>query len=224
MRNQIAQAVTLSCRTIPTFVLDRWVETTALERARARLTAEIERAIGIKPTFTDFLLQALADSLAAHPGLLDRWHEEGNRVGRIRATTIDIGLVVAVAEGVMIPVLRDLRGKTLAELARARQAAVQRARAGRLTQADATPVAFALSNTGKGGADRFEAIINPGQSGILAVGRLRECVIARAGEIVIAVGVNLTLSVDHRLIDGLAGAEFLETLAGRIEQGPWDLG
>lgn len=223
MRGQIAQAVALSRRTIPSFVLDRWVETTALERARVRLGPEIERAAGIKPTLTDFLLQALADSFGAHLALLDRWHEDGGGAGRIRATTVDIGLVVAVPDGVMIPALRDLRGKTLAAIAELRQAAVQRARAGRLVQSDSAPMAFSLSNIGKGGADRFEAIINPGQSCILAVGRLRDTVIARGGEVAVAQGVNLTLSVDHRLIDGLAGAEFLETLARRIERGPWGL-
>lgn len=224
MRTQIARAVTLSRQTIPSFVLDRWVETTAIEQARALLGADIERATGIKPTFTDFLLQALADSLGAAPHLLDRWHEEGGRPARIRTSTVDIGLVVAVPDGVVIPVLRDLRGKTLAAMAQVRQAAVQRVRAGRLVAADQAPVSISLSNIGKGGADRFEAIINPGQSSILAVGRQHEQVTARGGAIAIAKGVNLTLSVDHRLIDGLTGAEFLEILADRIQFGPWTLG
>jgi pyruvate dehydrogenase E2 component (dihydrolipoamide acetyltransferase) len=221
MRAQIAEAVTLSRRTIPSYVLDRWVETTAIDRARAVLGPEIERTIGVKTTFTDFLLKALADSFAAHPRLLDRWREEGGRVGRMRASTIDIGLVVAVADGVMIPVLRDLGGKPLREVTRARWAAIERARSGRLLQADTAPVAFSLSNIGRSGADRFEAIINPGQTSILAVGRQHERAVARSGAIAIASGVNLTLSVDHRLIDGLQGAEFLATLAERIERGSW---
>ncbi len=224
MRSQIAQAVTLSRQTIPSFVLGRWVETTAIDRARTLLGPEIEQATGMKPTFTDFLIQALADSFAAHPHILDRWEEEDGRPGRIEAATVDIGLVVGLPDGMMIPVLRDLKGKTLGTITEARRAAVQRARSGRLLQADYAPVAFSLSNIGNGGADRFEAIINPGQSSILAVGRQHERVLARAGAIAIARGVNLTLSADHRLIDGLHGAEFLETLADRIEQGPWGLG
>jgi pyruvate dehydrogenase E2 component (dihydrolipoyllysine-residue acetyltransferase) len=218
MRAQIAEAVTLSRRTIPSFVLDRWVETTAIDRARAAIGAEVERATGVKPTFTDFLLLALAHAFAAHPSLLDRWSDEGDRPGRLRATTIDIGLVVALPDGMMIPVLRDLGGKPLQEIAKARRASVERARSGRLLQADFAPVAFSLSNVGRNGADRFEAIINPGQSSILAVGRQRECAVARSGAIAVATGVNLTLSVDHRLIDGRQGAEFLETLADRIER------
>jgi len=219
MRAQIAAAVTLSRRTIPSFVLDRWVETTALERARAALAPEIERATGLRPTLTDFLLSALAGSLASHPKLLDRWVEEGGRAGRIRMATIDVGLVVALPEGMMIPVLHDLGAMTPSEIVRARRAAVERARRGRLLQSDAAPVALSLSNLGRTGADRFEAIINPGQSGILAVGSMHERVISRSGAVAAALGVNLTLTLDHRLVDGIAGAEFLATLAERIEQG-----
>ena len=221
VRRQIAEAVTLSRRTIPSFVIDRWVETAAIDQARAALAGRIEQATGSRPTLTDFLLLALAQSLFAHPRILDRWHEEDGRVGRMRASRVDIGLVVALSDGIMIPVLRDLAGKSIDEVAEARQDAVRRARSGRLLQADLAPVSFSLSNIGGSGADRFEAIIYPGQAGILAVGRQHERVIARAGGIAIAKGVNLTLSLDHRLIDGQLGAQFIDTLAERIERGPW---
>jgi pyruvate dehydrogenase E2 component (dihydrolipoamide acetyltransferase) len=221
VRRQIAEAVTLSRRTIPSFVIDRWVETAAIEKARSALTHRIDQATGAKPTLTDFILLALAESLSAHPRILDRWHEDDGRVGRVRASSVDIGLVVAVSDGVMIPVLRDLAGKSIDEVARARQDAVRRARMGRLLQADMAPVSFSLSNIGRSGADRLEAIIYPGQSGILAVGREHERVIARAGGIAVANGVNLTLSLDHRLIDGILGAQFIDTLAERMARGPW---
>ena len=219
MRCQIADAVTLSRRTIPSFVIDRWVDTAAIERARSALGGEIEQATGVRPTLTDFLLLAMVEAFAAHLRLLDRWHEEAGRVGRMRVASIDIGLVVAVPGGVMIPALRDLAGKSIRQIVEARQAAVQRARAGRLLEVDFAHASSSLSNIGKGGADRFEAIINAGQSSILAVGRQHERVIARAGVIAIAKGVNLAFSIDHRLIDGLQGAQFVETLAARIENG-----
>ena len=95
---------------------------------------------------------------------------------------------------------------------------------GRLIAADSQPASISLSNLGKSGIDRFEAIINPGQSSILAVGRELERVIARAGMPVVVRGFNLTFSVDHRLIDGMAGAAFLGALAERIEFGPWGAG
>lgn len=220
-RRQIAESVTLSRRTIPSFIIDRWVETTAIDRARMTLDREIEAAVGVKPTFTDFLLQALAESFAMHPRILDRWREANGDAGRIAGSSFDVGLVVAVADGVMIPVLRDLADKSLREIAQARRDAVQRARSGRLRQADFAPVSFAVSNLGRSGADRFEAIIYPGQSGILAVGRQHERVIARAGGIAVANGVNVTLSLDHRLIDGRLGAEFIGTLAERMERAAW---
>jgi pyruvate dehydrogenase E2 component (dihydrolipoamide acetyltransferase) len=221
VRRQIAEAVTQSRKTIPSFVIDRWVSATAIDQARAAYSDRIEKTIGVRPTFTDFLLLALVDSFSKHPGILDRWHEENGRVGRIRAASCDIGLVVALSDGVLIPVLRNLAGKSIHEIVQARRDAVQRARSGRLLQADYAPVSFSLSNIGKRGADRFEAIIYPGQSSILAVGRQHDRVIARSGGIAVARGVNLTLTVDHRLIDGLLGAEFIETLAERIEHGTW---
>lgn len=219
VRRQIADSVALSRKTIPSFVIDRWVETSAIGQARVTLGPRIERSIGTKPTLTDFLLRALGECFAVHPRMLDRWDEEYGHAGRMRVSSVDVGLVVAVADGVMLPVLRDLAGKSIHEIARARRDAVQRARSGRLLQADLAPVSFSVSNLGRSGADRFEAIIYPGQSGILAVGRQHERVIARAGGIAIARGINLTLSLDHRLIDGLLGAQFMDALAERIERG-----
>ena len=181
MRRQIAESVALSRKMIPSFVIDRWVETAAIEQARATLGRNIERSISIKPTLTDFLLLALAESFAVHPRILDRWREENGRAGRVRVSSIDIGLVVALPDGVMIPVLCDLAGKSIREIVQARHDAVQRARSGRLLQGDLRPVSFSVSNLGRYGADRFEAIIYPHQSGILAVGRQHERVVARAG-------------------------------------------
>src|SRR5262249_44237198 len=143
----------------------------------------------------------------------DRWIEESGRPQRVSPGAVDIGLVVAVESGMMIPVLANLGGRSLAEIARARRDAVQRVRTGRLIAADSASASISLSNLGQSGIDRFEAIINPGQSAILAVGRAHERVIARGGAPAVARGFNLTLSVDHRLIDGVTGATFLGTLA-----------
>jgi pyruvate dehydrogenase E2 component (dihydrolipoamide acetyltransferase) len=224
MRLRVAEAVALSRRTIPAFALDRWVETTSLDQARRELGPGIERATGVKVTVTDLLLQALADTLASQPAILDRWVEEAGRPQRLSPGSIDIGLVVSVEGGMMIPVLGDLGGRSLGEIARSRRDAVQRVRTGRLSAADSAPASISLSNLGKSGIDRFEAIINPGQSSILAVGRVHERVIARGGAPAVARGFHLTFSVDHRLIDGLRGAEFLGALAKRIEYGPWSAG
>lgn len=221
MRLRVAETVAASRRTIPAFTLDRWVESAGLHEARAAIGAQIERETGVKPTVTDFLVQAMADTLHSYRAMLDRWVETEDGPRRVASPTIDVGLVVALDDGMMIPVLRDLGDKSLGEIARLRRDAVARARAGRLIVSDTQPVAIALSNLGAGGADRFDAIINPGQSAILAVGREHERVIARGGWPTVAKGFHLTLSVDHRLIDGAHGAAFIGALAERIEFGPW---
>jgi pyruvate dehydrogenase E2 component (dihydrolipoamide acetyltransferase) len=121
----------------------------------------------------------------------------------------------------LIPVIGNLAHKNLTTIARVRHEAVERARSGRLSAADSVPAAIAISNLGKSGADRFEAIINPGQTSILAIGREHERALAADGRLYAATGMNLTLSVDHRLIDGRNGADFLGRLTERIENGSW---
>jgi pyruvate dehydrogenase E2 component (dihydrolipoamide acetyltransferase) len=167
------------------------------------------------------LLQAVADTLAKMPSMLDRWFEGAPHPSVTASGTVDIGLVVALENGLLIPTLSDLANKGLTHIARVRRQAAERARAGRLSAGDHAPTSMTLSNLGKSGADRFEAIINPGQSSILAVGREHERALASGGKLYAACGVNLTLSVDHRLIDGKLGADFLGLLAERIERGSW---
>jgi len=221
MRARIAETVTVSRQTIPAFTLDRFVSTEAIAAAKAELGPAIERETGVKLTLTDFFLQALADTLAQNPVMLQRFADAGGHPGSVRDADVAIGLVVAVEGGMMIPVLADLGGRSLAEIGLARRDATQRVRSGRLVRGDGAPVPIALSNLARGGADRFEAIIGPGQSSVLAVGREHEAVVARGGAPAVVKGVHLTLSVDHRLIDGMVGASFLGALADRIEFGPW---
>jgi pyruvate dehydrogenase E2 component (dihydrolipoamide acetyltransferase) len=218
MRARIAETVSASRRSIPSYTLDRWVETTRLAAEHARLATDES---GPKITFTDMLLQAMADTLSRLPAILDRWLEGAAQPSLVSPRTVDIGLVVALEQGLLIPTIHDVANRGLAHIARARHQAVERARTGRLTASDHAPASIALSNLGKSGVDRFEAIINPGQSSILAVGREHERALADGGRLYAARGANLTLSVDHRLIDGRLGAEFLGLLAGRIEQGSW---
>lgn len=219
MRAAVADSVRLSRSTIPSFSLGRWVDTSALKQARALLGASA--AGRPTPTVTDFLLQALADCLAQAPRLRDRYVESEGRPGREEAAGVDIGLVVALPEGLSIPVLRGLEGRSLGSISEEREAAVQRARAGRLAPQDRGSPPFVLSNLGRGGADRFEAIIPPGSTSILAVGREHDRVVALHGAITVRPGIELTLSTDHRLIDGRIAAAFLGDLARRIERGPW---
>lgn len=221
MRARVAETVRASRQTIPSFSLDRFVSLAAAEAARAALAPAIERDAGVRISLTDFLLQALADTLAHQPRMLAQWTELDGKPARRQPASADIGLVVATDDGMMIPVVRDLAGKSLAAIAGARQAAVRRVRSGRLIVADGEPAPLALSNLARGGADRFDAIIAPGSSSVLAVGRERDVVVARDGVPAVVRGVQFTLTVDHRLIDGMLASTFLGLLAERFEEGPW---
>jgi pyruvate dehydrogenase E2 component (dihydrolipoamide acetyltransferase) len=216
MRQAIAAQVSLSRGTIPAFAIDRWVDLGLAEDTRAAFNARGGPALRL--TLTDMLLQALADVLPAHPTLLSRW-QAGDPPQIVTASDVAIGLAVALDEGLMIPVLDGLGGLGLDDIAQRRSAAVTRARSGRAGEDSAATLT--VSNIGAAGADRFEAIINPGEAAILAMGRLRESVIAKQGAIRVARGATLTLSVDHRLIDGRTGAAFLAALAQRLEGGGW---
>jgi pyruvate dehydrogenase E2 component (dihydrolipoamide acetyltransferase) len=218
MRARIADTVAASRRSIPSYSLDRWVTTTKLNAERRRLSAD---SVSAKITVTDMLLQAVADVLVTMPSFLDRWIEGASPAAVTASSSVDIALVVAVSGGLLIPVIGNLAHKDLSTIARVRHEAVERARSGRLSAADSVPAAIAISNLGKSGVDRFEAIINPGQTSILAIGREHERALATDGKLYAATGMNMTLSVDHRLIDGRNGADFLGRLAERIENGSW---
>jgi len=220
MRQAIAAQVSESRRTIPSFTLDRWVGLELLEDARAlfnRRLAPEERL-----TITDLVLQAVADVLARHPRMGLLW-QEGPPAGTRPAEAGAIGMVVGLDEGVMIPVLKGLAGAGLAEIARQRREALAAVRAGRLGAAFSGTPALSVSNIGRVGVDRFEAIISPGETSILAIGRVHERAGVVNGGIRARTGAHFTLSVDHRLIDGLVGGAFLGALADRIERQTWHL-
>jgi pyruvate dehydrogenase E2 component (dihydrolipoamide acetyltransferase) len=222
MRQAIAAQVSESHRTIPSFTLDRWVELDLLEEARDLFNRKLERQNQERLTVTDLVLQAMADVLPKHPKLLARWID-GNPPRVEQANGAAVGLVVALDDGLIIPVLSGLDGKGAEAVAAQRREAVASARSGRLGATFAGRATISLSNIGKLGVDRFEAIISPGETAILAVGRVSEKPVARNGALAVARGAHFTLSVDHRLIDGLTGAAFLSDLADRIERQTWRL-
>ena len=139
--------------------------------------------------------------------------------GLVPAEGIHLGIAVALDEGLLVPVLRDADTKDLAAIARERATLQEGARAGKLTLEALVGAVFTISNLGQQGVDRFTAIVNPPEAAILAVGRVRDQVVARNGEVVVAPVVTLTLSVDHRVVDGAPAAAFLAELAGRLETG-----
>jgi len=176
--------MTLSNATIPQFAVERAVDWTTLQALRTELVAELE-AGAPPPSVNDFLLQAIAGALRSFPALNVTFAGDANSpdAGIVPAQGVHIGLVVTVDQGLIVPVFHDVERLSLEELARRRRDTVQRALQGKLKREELEGATFSVSNLGKRGPDRFNALINPPQSAILAVGRQRDCVIPRNGRI-----------------------------------------
>jgi pyruvate dehydrogenase E2 component (dihydrolipoamide acetyltransferase) len=212
--------MTLSNATIPQFIVERAVDWTALHSVRAGLPTGAP-----KPSVNDFLLQAIARSLLAFPELNATFSGDASSpdAALLPASGTHIGLVVAVENGLLVPVLHEVEQLTLAELARRRSELVQRASSGRLKREELEGATFSLSNLGARGPDRFTALISPPQSAILAVGRQRDSVMAIQGGIHVRPISQLTLTVDHRVADGRLAADFLAFLVEALEGSDWRL-
>jgi len=187
------------------------------EVAVGRLMAWRERAqqrSGETPTITDLLVKLVSAALREHPRANAAWRE-----GEIALNSeINIGFAVAVEEGLMVPVIHQADRLSLSEIAAQRQDMVKRAQAGKLRLEDIHAGTFTLSNLGMYGVDAFTAIVNPPQAAILAVGRITQRVVPVNGQPAIEPMMMLSLSCDHRVLDGARGAQFLETLANLIEE------
>jgi len=196
--------------TVPHFYLLREVNAT-------RLTAWREYAqkrSATKITYTDLLVKVVAAALREHPRLNAAWQNDS----LVLNADINIGLAVAVEEGLIVPVIHRADQLKLEQLAAQRQELVARAQAGRLALDDLSGGTFTISNLGMYGVDAFNAIVNPPQAAILAVSRIADRVVAVNGQPAVQPMLTLTLSCDHRVVDGARGAQFLQTLAEMIEE------
>jgi len=224
MRRALARAMTLSNATVPQFTVSREVEWTVPQALRREFSAKLP-AGSAKLSLTDFLLQAVARALIEIPGLNATFSGDPDAADAriVPASGAHVGLVVAVDNGLLVPVIHDVERLGLAELARRREDCVERSLKGRLKRDEVEGATFSISNLGAEGPDRFTAIINPPQSAILAVGRQRDCVVARDGAVVVRPMSDLTLTVDHRVADGRLAAQFLARLAAILEGRDWRL-
>ena len=222
MRRALARAMQLSNATVPQFTLERAVDMTVLQSARAGLSLGLAPGAA-KLSVNDFLLQAIARALLAYPAMNATFAGDPDSADAriVPASGVHIGLVVAVENGLLVPVIHGVERLGLAELARRRSDCVERGLAGRLKREELDGATFSISNLGARGPDRFAAIINPPQSAILAVGRQRDCAVVRNGAIQVRPVCELTLTVDHRVVDGRLGGEFLAHLAGLLEGEDW---
>ena len=224
MRRAVARAMSLSSASIPQFNVARSVDWTELKDWRREFAARLPDGAP-RLSVNDFLLQAVARALMEFPAMNATFsgNPDSADAHLVQASGAHIGLVVAVAEGLLVPVIHDVEQMSLVEIAHRREDCVRRALKGRLKREEADGATFSISNLGVHGPDRFTAIINPPQSAILAVGRQRDCVVAREAAIVVRPLSDLTLTVDHRVADGRLAAQFLGRLIEILEGRDWRL-
>ena len=206
----MAERTTDAWKSIPHFYVSRSVDAGNLIEWRKSLRDKSSGDI----TVTDLLVKKVGVCLRSHPYLNSEWRN-GNS---LRHEKINIGLAVAVDEGLVVPVIRNADGLTVTEIAAARSKLVERAQAGKLGPDDISAGTFTISNLGMYGVDFFQAIVNPPQAAILAVGRIAQQFVPVDGQPAVRSMVTLTLSCDHRLVDGARAARFLADLASSIEQ------
>ncbi|HXD98084.1 MAG TPA: dihydrolipoamide acetyltransferase family protein [Candidatus Acidoferrum sp.] len=206
----MAERMTASWTTAPHFYLVREVNVSRLVTWRDRASKQT----GVRITYTDLLIRLVAATLARHPRANASW-KDGTIV---QHTDINIGLAVAIDDGLVVPVLHRADALSLAEIAARREDLVTRAQTGKLRPADIQGGGFTISNLGMYGVDAFNAIVNPPQAAILAVGRIADRVVALDGQPAVQPTMVLTLSCDHRALDGARGAQFLGSLADVVEE------
>ncbi|MEM1384903.1 MAG: pyruvate dehydrogenase complex dihydrolipoamide acetyltransferase [Pseudomonadota bacterium] len=212
MRKTIAARLTEAKQTVPHFYLRREIRIDDLLSFRKELNAK-GAARGIKLSVNDFIIKAGALALEQMPSCNAIF--AGDRLLRLAAP--DVAVAVAVEGGLFTPVIRDAAGKSLASISAEMKDLAARARDRRLAPTDYQGGAFAISNLGMYGIDNFDAVINPPHASILAVGAGVEKPVISDGAVAAATVMSVTLSVDHRAIDGALGAEFLGAIAGFLE-------
>jgi len=206
----MAERTTQSWTSVPHFYLVREVNAGRLIAWREQM---LKRSAA-KVTYTDLLVTIVAAALRMHPRLNASWSE-----GKVTLKQeVHIGLAVAVEEGLVVPVIHQSDKLNLSEIAQQREELVTKAQAGKLRPQDISGGTFTISNLGMYGVDAFNAIINQPQVAILAVGRIAERVVPLNGQPAVQPMLLLTLSCDHRAVDGARGAQFLDTVAALIEE------
>ncbi|RKT34576.1 pyruvate dehydrogenase E2 component (dihydrolipoamide acetyltransferase) [Roseovarius halotolerans] len=213
MRKTIAARLTEAKQTVPHFYLRRDIRLDPLLKFRGELNAQLESR-GVKLSVNDFIIKACALALQAVPAANAVW--AGDRVLQLKPS--DVAVAVAIEGGLFTPVLKDADAKSLSTLSTEMKDLAARARDRKLAPGEYQGGTFAISNLGMFGIDNFDAVINPPHGAILAVGAgVKKPVVGKDGELSVATVMSVTLSVDHRVIDGALGAELLQHIVENLE-------
>jgi pyruvate dehydrogenase E2 component (dihydrolipoamide acetyltransferase) len=206
----MAERTTQSWTNVPHFFLMRDVNASRLMIWRE----QVQRRTTEKITYTDLLVKVVAALLQKHPRLNASWNE-----GRILLNeSVNIGIAAASDEGLIVPVIQRANTLSVSQLAQQRKELVERTRSGKVRLEDVSGGTFTISNLGMYGVDSFKAIINPPQAAILAVGRIADRVVPVGGQPAVQPIMSLSLSCDHRVVDGARAAQFLTELADVLEE------
>lgn len=213
MRKTIAARLSEAKQTIPHFYLRRDIKLDALLKFRGQLNKQLEGR-GVKLSVNDFIIKAVANALQQVPDCNAVW--AGDRVLQLKPS--DVAVAVAIEGGLFTPVLQDADTKSLSALSTEMKDLAARARDRKLAPHEYQGGTFAVSNLGMFGIDNFDAIVNPPHAGILAVGTgLKKPVVGDDGELTVATVMSVTMSVDHRVIDGALGAQLLQAIVENLE-------
>ncbi len=213
MRKTIAARLTEAKQSIPHFYLRRDIRLDALLKFRADLNAQLADR-GVKLSVNDFIIKACALALQTVPAANAVW--AGDRILQLKPS--DVAVAVAIEGGLFTPVLRDSEMKSLSALSAEMKDLAARARARKLAPHEYQGGSFAISNLGMFGIDNFDAVINPPHGAILAVGAgVKKPVVDADGALAVATVMSVTLSVDHRVIDGALGAQLLQAIKDNLE-------
>jgi pyruvate dehydrogenase E2 component (dihydrolipoamide acetyltransferase) len=212
MRKTIARRMTEAWEA-PAFQISMSADMTASIRLREALLERVEEG-GVRPTYSDILTKVVALALMRHRDM--NAHFAGDEVHLF--PTANIGIAVAIPHGLVVPVIPSCETRSIPEIAAARADIVGRTREGKLRAEDLENGTFTISNLGMYGVERFTAVLNPPQAGILAVGAIEEHPVVVDGDLEIQPRMDLTLTVDHRSVDGATASEFLRTVKSFLEE------
>jgi len=197
----------------PHFYLHVSIDARPLVSLREQLKGRLEKRSGIHLTYTDLLVFFCARVLARHPEVMSQWTSQGMRM----LNDVHVGVAVDTPAGLLVPVIRNADRLGLTEISRELANLSSRSRSGSLLPADQELGVFTISNLGAFGIDAFDAVLNPPQAALLTVGRIKEQAMVDAGKVVAAAMLTLSLSVDHRVLDGARAARFMGELAELLE-------
>jgi pyruvate dehydrogenase E2 component (dihydrolipoamide acetyltransferase) len=209
MRRTIARRMAESTRAVPHFFLTVTVDATELVKLRTQITEQ-----GVKVSFNDLVVKGAALALRKVPEVNVSFAEDS----LIKHAQVHIGIAVATERGLIVPVIRNVDQKALSQIAQEARDLAERAQAGKLQPNDYIGGTFTVSNLGMFGVEQFNAVINPPEAAILAVGAIVKEPADYQGEIALRDRMRLTLSVDHRALDGATGARYLQALKELLEK------